>query len=130
MVHGSELKSLGTIMLSPDVDSAILEGSSLIPPELGNETLELGITSGRKLTYDSTPKVGEGSDSHRIAQSEVLSNVRRDFSDKNTGSWLPEEQGKSSTWREAEEAHRFMRSKAELLRNKCFTITKMLNPFC
>ena len=66
MVHGSELKSLGTIMLSPDVDSAILEGSSLIPPELGNETLklgneslELGITSGRKLTNNSPPEVGE-----------------------------------------------------------------------
>ena len=51
-------------MLSPDVDSAISEGSSLIPSELGNETivfgnesLELGITSGRKLTYDSWKQV-------------------------------------------------------------------------
>ena len=121
----SELNTLGSIMLSPDVDSAVLKGSSLRPPELvneslelGNESLELGITSGRKQTYDSPPEVGEGSDSQLVAQSEVLINVRSDFSDEVTGSWLPEEQGKSSTWREAEAVHRFMRSKAEFLRNK------------
>ena len=60
LYQDSELNSLGTIMLSPDEDNATSEGSSLIPPELGNETLEFGneslklrITSGRKLTYDS-----------------------------------------------------------------------------
>ena len=62
MIQESALNSLGTIMLSPDVESAISEGSSLIPTELGNESLELGISSGRKLTYDSPPEVGEGSD--------------------------------------------------------------------